>query len=260
VDAQEVSPGPEVLLVLAAAYLSGIVNATVGGGGLIQLTGLLAIFPQAAHPVLLGTNKLASIVGTGVAVARYAQGVAIPWRIVLPACAIAFLGSLAGAAAVTRLPDDLFRALVPVMLVSVLAYVVWDRDLGRDHAPRSLPPLHLAFAGAVFLALGFFDGFFGPGVGTFLIVVFVRLFGYDFLRAAACSRVVNLSSNVAAVTLFAHQGRVWWTIGLLMALFNVAGAVTGTSLAVRHGNRFLRRMLITAASLLIVKTAWDAWN
>jgi len=260
VDAQEVSPGPEVLLVLAAAYVSGIVNATVGGGGLIQLTGLLATFPQATHPVLLGTNKLASIVGTAVAVTRYAQGVAIPWRVVLPACAIAFLGSLAGAAAVTRLADDVFRALVPVMLAIVLAYVVWDRELGRDHTPRSLSPLRAAFAGAAFLALGFFDGFFGPGVGTFLIVVFVRLFGYDFLRAAACSRVVNLSSNGAAVALFAHQGRVWWTIGLLMALFNVAGAITGTSLAVRHGNRFLRRMLIAAASLLIVKTAWDAWR
>ncbi len=254
------SPGSEVLLVLAAAYLSGIVNATVGGGGLIQLTGLLAAFPQAAHPFLLGTNKLASILGTGAAVVRYARAVAIPWRAVLPACAIAFTGSVAGAATVTRLADDAFRALVPVMLALVLAYIVWDRDLGRDHAPRALSSVRLAFAGTAFLGLGFFDGFFGPGVGTFLILVFVRLFGYDFLRAAACSRVVNLSSNVAAVALFAHHGRVWWTIGALMALFNVAGAVTGTSLAVRHGNRFLRRLLIAVASLLIVKTAWDAWT
>ncbi len=252
--------GPEFLMVLAAAYLSGVVNATVGGGGLIQLTGLLAAFPQAAHPYLLGTNKVASIFGTAAAVVRYSRAVAIPWHVVLPACVIAFVGSVAGAATVARLPADAFRTLVPVMLTVVLAYVVWDRDLGQDHTPRPASWILLSIAGTAFLALGFFDGFFGPGVGTFLILVFVRLFGYDFLRAAACSRAVNLSSNVAAVALFAHHGRVWWTIGVLMALFNVAGAVTGTWLAVRRGNRFLRRLLIAAASLLIAKTAWDAWT
>lgn len=253
------SPGPEALLVLVAAFLAGVVNATVGGGGLIQLTGLLAVFPQAPHPSLLGTNKVASIVGTGVSVLRYARHLAIPWKTVLPASALAFGGSIGGALAVTRLAPDQFRALVPLMLAAVLAYVVWDRDLGATHAPRHLGAAALALAGAAFLTLGFFDGFFGPGVGTFLILVFVRLFGFDFLRAAACSRVVNLASNIAAVGLFAHQGRVWWTIGAMMAIANVAGAVAGTRLALRHGNRFLRRLLIVAASLLIVKTAWDAW-
>lgn len=258
-EARALSPGPELLLVVTAAFLSGIINATVGGGGLMQLTALLAAFPQSAPATLLGTNKLASIAGTAGAVLRYAQRVTIPWRLVLPACALAFAGSLAGAFTVTRVPAEAFRSLVPVMLAAVLAWMLMDRRLGTEHAPRTPGVAGLAAAALAFCALGFFDGFFGPGVGTFLIVLFVRGFGFDFLRAAACSRAVNLASNLAAIGLFAQQGRVSWTIGAMMALANVAGAVMGTRLAIRHGNRFLRRLLIVAAAALIAKTAWDAW-
>ena len=251
--------GVEAALVLAGAFAAGAVNSTVGGGGLIQLPALMAAYPQAPPATLLGTNKLASLVGTASAVLRYVRHLAIPWRVVLPAAAVAFLASLGGAATVRLLPPDLFRPIVPVLLAVLLAYVAWYRDLGAVHAPRPIGPGTVLLGGVLFAALGFFDGFFGPGVGSFLLLVFVRLYGYDYLHAAASARVINLSSNTAAVLYFGYFGHVSWLLGAAMAASNLAGAQAGTVLALRHGSRLIRSVFIVVVCILIVKTGRDAW-
>jgi len=155
------TPGLEAVLVLAGAFAAGAVNSTVGGGGLIQLPALMAAYPQASPAVLLGTNKLASLVGTASAVLRYSRHLAIPWRAVLPAAALAFAASLGGAATVRLLPPEMFRPLVPVLLAVLIAWVVWQRDLGAVHAPRRIEAGTLVLGSLLFVALGFFDGFFG---------------------------------------------------------------------------------------------------
>lgn len=251
--------GLEVALVLAGAFAAGAVNSTVGGGGLVQLPVLMAAYPQTAPATLLGTNKLASLVGTAGAVLRYASHLSIPWRVVLPAAAVAFLTSLGGAAVASWLPPDVFRPLVPVLLAVLLAYVAWHRDLGATHAPRRIDAGVLALGALLFAALGFFDGFFGPGVGSFLLLVFVRLFGYDYLHAAASARVINLSSNAAAVLYFGLHGHVAWALGAAMAVGNLLGAQAGTVLALRHGSRLIRSAFIVVVCILIVKTGRDAW-
>jgi len=248
-----------VLLVLAGAFAAGAVNSTVGGGGLIQLPALMAAYPQAAPATLLGTNKLASLVGTAGAVLRYSRHLAIPWRIVLPAAAVAFLASLGGAATVRLLPPDIFRPIVPILLALLLAYVVWHRDLGTTHAPRQIGAGGVVLGAVLFAALGFFDGFFGPGVGTFLLLVFVRLYGFDYLHAAASARVINLSSNTAAVLYFGYFGHVSWPLGAAMAASNLLGAQAGTLLALRHGSRLIRSAFIAVVCILIFKTGRDAW-
>ena len=253
------TPGPEAALVLAGAFAAGAVNSTVGGGGLIQLPALMAAYPQASPPVLLGTNKLASLVGTASAVLRYSRHLAIPWRAVLPAAALAFAASLGGAATVRLLPPEMFRPLVPVLLAALLAWVVWQRDLGAVHAPRRFEAGPLVLGGMLFAALGFFDGFFGPGVGSFLLLVFVRLYGYDYLHAAASARVVNLASNAAAVLYFGYHGHVSWVLGTAMAAGNLLGAQAGTLLALRYGSRLIRSAFIVVVCILIVKTGRDAW-
>jgi uncharacterized membrane protein YfcA len=251
--------GLEAALVLAGAFAAGAVNSTVGGGGLIQLPALMAAYPQASPATLLGTNKLASLVGTASAVLRYSRHLEIAWRVVLPAAAVAFLASLGGAATVRLLPPDLFRPLVPVLLALLLAYVAWHRDLGTTHAPRRIGAGMVALGGVLFAALGFFDGFFGPGVGSFLLLVFVRLYGYDYLHAAASARVINLSSNAAAVIYFGTFGHVSWALGAAMAVSNVLGAQAGTAFALRHGSRLIRSAFILVVCILIVKTGRDAW-
>lgn len=251
--------GVEATLVLLGAFTAGAVNSTVGGGGLVLLPVLLAAYPQAVPATLLGTNKLASLVGTASAVLRYARHVAIPWRVVLPGAALAGVASLAGAATISSVPPGLFRLLVPVMLASLLAYVVMHEDFGTNHAPRRLDGRTLASGAALLLALGFFDGFFGPGVGTFLLLGFVRIFGYDFLHAAASARFINFSSNAAALAWFGWHGEVMWWLGAAMAAANVLGAQAGTLLAIRHGNRLLRSAFIVVVCILTVRSGWDAW-
>jgi uncharacterized protein len=256
----EVIAAPQLTVVLIAAFMAGLIDAMVGGGGLIQLPALLAALPSTAPPTLLGTSKLAGVFGTGSAALRYARDVQIPWKVVLPGAGLAFAAALGGAATVSVVPPDLFRPLVPFMLTAVLAYTVARKDFGRSHAPRRLEGSRLALAIALIVAIGFYDGFFGPGTGSFLMILFIRLFGFDFLNASASARVLNVATNLAALSAFGAQGHVLVGLGLAMAACNVAGALLGARLALRHGSGLVRKVFIVLVSALIARTAYDAWR
>ncbi len=254
-----VDPG-SLALVLGAALLAGFVDSLVGGGGLIQLPALLGTFPNTTPQALLGTNKLGSICGTGSAVARYARFVRIPWRRVLPAAAAAGVAAAAGAALVSVVPARVLRPLVPVMLIAVLAYVLWHKDLGSRHAPVDAPPGRRALEAAGIAAIGFYDGFFGPGTGSFLMLFIIRVCGFDFLHASAAARVINAATNAGALLVFGIHGSVHWGLGLALGASNAAGSVLGTRTARRHGVRLVRAAFIGVVLALIAKTAYDAWR
>ena len=249
----------EVLVVSLASLLAGLVDSIVGGGGLILLPALFATFPQAPPATLFGTNKSASIWGTAFATVQYSRRVQLPWRALLPAAAAGLLGSLAGAWAVTQVDPALFRKALPLLLTALLAYTLARKDLGREHAPRYAGRAEALMASAIGLVVGFYDGFFGPGTGSFLVFAWVRLLGYDFLNASASAKLINTATNFSALMLFTWQGHVWWHLALAMALANVAGSLIGTRLALRHGAGFVRRVFIFVVLALIVKTAWDTW-
>ena len=249
----------EVLVVSLASLLAGLVDSIVGGGGLILLPALFATFPQAPPATLFGTNKSASIWGTAFATVQYSRRVQLPWRALLPAAAAGLLGSLAGAWAVTQVDPALFRKALPLLLTALLAYTLARKDLGREHAPRYAGRAQALMASAIGLVVGFYDGFFGPGTGSFLVFAWVRLLGYDFLNASASAKLINTATNFSALMLFTWQGHVWWHLALAMALANVVGSLIGTRLALRHGAGFVRRVFIFVVLALIVKTAWDTW-
>src|SRR5262245_62023549 len=248
----------DFLIVLAAAFGAGVVDAMVGGGGLIQVPALFGVYPQVAPASLLGTSKFAGILGTVSAVWRYAQRVRIPWRALWPLAAVALVTSVGGARLATVVSPDLFRPLVPIMLLSVLIYLLRRKDLGAEHAPRALTNLDHAVGAALIACIGLYDGFFGPGTGSFLMFVFVRFYGYDFLHASASARVVNVATNGAALTYFALHGYVIWAVAIAMGLCNVAGSLVGTRLALRGGSAFVRKIFIVVVSALILRTAWTA--
>ncbi len=248
----------ELALVLVAAFGAGLIDSMVGGGGLIQLPALFGAYPNTPPATLIGTNKVASIFGTVSAVARFARSVRIPWRILVPFAVLSFAGASAGAYTVILIPPDLFRPLVPVLLTLVLLYMLRRRDFGSDHRPRTLQRRDTRVAAALIVGIAFYDGFFGPGTGSFFMIVFVRLFGFDFLHSAACARVLNVAANSAAILWFGARGHVVWPLGAGMAVCNIAGALCGTRLAIRHGSGFVRKVFIGVVSLLILKTAWDA--
>jgi len=243
-------------LLAGAAFFAGLVDAVVGGGGLIQIPVLLSQFPQTAIPTLFGTNKVSSIAGTGAALWRYARRVAIPWHVVLPATLAALLGAWLGAALVAWLPRDAMRPLVVVLMLAVAGYTFARKDLGQVQT-RALVPADRWRGAALGLAIGLYDGFFGPGTGSFLIFGCVRLFGMDFLQASASAKVVNAATNLAAIAYFAGHGPLLWELGLLMAACNLAGAQLGAVLALRRGTGFVRQAFLLVVAVLIVKLGWD---
>jgi len=250
--------GVEVAFVLAAAFGAGVIDAMAGGGGLVQLPALFAAFPGVPHPALLGTGKLAGFAGTSSALLRYLQHVRLDRRLVLPAATSAFVAALAGAWIATQVPPDRFRAMVPVLLSLVLAYTLLHRDFGLEHRPRAHGRAGRLLAAAGAGVIGLYDGFFGPGTGSFLMFLFVRGFGLDFLHASASAKVVNATTNLAAIILFGVTGDVIWLLGLAMAVCNVTGAQLGSHLAIRRGSSFVRVVFLLVVGSLIAKTAWDA--
>jgi uncharacterized protein len=248
----------EILFLLAAAFCAGVIDAMAGGGGLIQLPALFAAYPTAPHPTLLGTGKLAGLAGTTSAIFRYLRHVRLDWRLVLPAALAAFLAALVGAWIATAVPPDRFRALVPVLLTLVLAYTLLHRDFGLEHRPRGLGRRGRLLGAAGAGVIGLYDGFFGPGTGSFLMFLFVRGFGLDFLHASASAKVVNAAANAAAILLFGLTGELMWLLGLAMAVSNVTGAQVGSHLAIKRGSGFVRGVFLLVVGALIAKTAWDA--
>jgi uncharacterized membrane protein YfcA len=249
----------ELAIVTLASSFAGFVDAIVGGGGLILVPALFGVFPGASPATLLGTNKAAAVWGTAWASLQYARRVTLPWHALVPAVAAALVGGFAGAWAVTQVPSDGLRRALPFVLAGVLLYTLVRKDLGRVHAPRYGGGAEARAASAAGLVVGFYDGFFGPGTGSFFVFVFVRWLGYDFLHASASAKLLNTTTNVAAISLFASQGHVWWPLAAAMAVGNVAGSLLGTRLALRHGAGFVRAVFIGVVAALIVKTGWDAF-
>lgn len=250
---------PDLLILCSAAFLAGLVDAVVGGGGLIQIPALFSTFPGVSPATLFGTNKLASIWGTATAAVNYSRRVRVEWSTAAPAALAAFVLSFLGAYAVTRIPPDFVRKLLPFILLGVAIYTLKKKNFGEIHAPAHQGAKERALALLVGGGIGFYDGFFGPGTGSFLLFLFVRFFGFDFLGASAAAKVVNVACNAAALLWFGVSGHVLVQLGLLMAVCNVLGSLLGTKLAIRNGSTFVRQLFLVVVSALIMKTGYDAF-
>jgi uncharacterized membrane protein YfcA len=249
-----------LLLGLAlAALFAGFIDAVVGGGGLIQIPALFNALPQELPATLFGTNKFSSVFGTSNAAWRYARRVDMPWRTTLPAALAAFACSYLGAMAVAWLPPAMLRPLILLLLIGAAAYTFGRRDFGALHQPQHKGRREFAYALLLGGAIGFYDGFFGPGTGSFLIFLFIRFFGFDFLHASAASKVVNVSTNLAALGFFIPHGHFLPLLAVLMAVCNILGSFLGTHLALRHGSGFVRKVFLCVVSLFIIKFAHDTF-
>lgn len=242
-------------LMLLASFFAGFVDAIVGGGGLIQLPALLVLYPQAEPALLFGTNKLASFAGTSLAVFRYIWRVPVHLPSLAPAAGTAWLASLCGAWMVTRLPSTWMRPLALVMLIGVVVYTFWKKDLGLHGRGDGRIPLALAIGSGT--VIGFYDGFFGPGTGSFLVFAFVSLGGLDFMGASVAAKVVNLATNLAALCIFLPQGKVDWELGAAMAACNMSGSFLGTRVALARGASLVRGIFLVVVLGFVAKMSWD---
>ena len=251
-------PDPtHVLLLCVAAGFAGWIDAVSGGGGLVQLPALLIGLPHAAPAVILATNKLSSACGTAASALTYQRRVRPDLRTALPMAAVALVGAVAGALCASVVPGDVFRPLVLVLLVAVGAFTVARPRMGLDEKLRFHGRRHHAVAAVCGGVIGFYDGIFGPGTGSFLVIALVGLLGYAFLAASATARIVNLATNVGALLVFVPQGAPLWRLGLAMGACNVAGSWFGAHTAIRRGSGFVRVVFLVVVAGLVVKLAHD---
>jgi len=246
-----------VAALCVAALLAGWVDAVVGGGGLIQLPALLVLVPGATPVQVLATNKLSSVFGTAAASWTYWRRVRPDLRTALPMAAAALAGSAGGAALASLLPESVFRPLVLVLLVVVGAYTLNRPALGEVQALRFTGRRHLAAALGAAVAIGFYDGIFGPGTGSFLVFALVALMGYSFVQASAKARLVNLATNLGALAVFVPQGAPLYGLGLAMAACNVLGGRLGAVTAISRGSRFVRVVFLVVVGALVVRLGVD---
>jgi len=250
----------QLFIAAVASLFAGCVDAIVGGGGLILVPALFTVYPNAPPATLLGTNKSGAIWGTAIATVQYSRKVQLRWRVLLPAACTALAGALAGAWLLTRMEPGFLRRALPFVMLAVLLYTVAKKDLGRIHAPRFTLERETTIACLIGFVIGGYDGFFGPGTGSFFIFLFVRLLGYDFLNASASAKLLNVATNLAALTLLIVKGHIWWHIGLTLAVANIIGSLIGARLALRHGASFVRGVFIVVVLGLILKTGYDAFG
>ncbi|MEV0901016.1 TSUP family transporter [Actinoplanes sp. NPDC049802] len=243
-----------ILLLIAAA--AGWVDAVVGGGGLIQIPALMLGVPGMTPVMALGTNKLAAVVGTASAAVSYARRTKLNWPIVAPATVIATVFAGFGANAASRVPAEYFRPFTMALLVLVLVIVVARPSFGMTSAggPARLRR-QVGIVLLVGIVIGFYDGIFGPGTGTFLIMAFTTVLGLNFLSSSASAKFINAGTNLGALVVFAANDQVLLGLGIGMAVCNVIGAQIGTRTALKRGAKFVRTVLVVVVLGMVARLA-----
>lgn len=241
---------PEIVLALvAAAFIAGFIDSIAGGGGLIVVPALLL---AGLPPVeALGTNKLQSLFGSGSATIAYASKGHVDLRRQLPSALLAFVGAVAGAALATVLPGEWLRLALPPMLIAIALYFAFKPNMDDVDRTQRITPF--VFGLTVVPLIGFYDGVFGPGTGSFFMLCFVALAGYGVLKATAHTKLLNFASNVGGFALFATVGVVHWQIGLVMGVAQFAGARLGAGLAMKKGAGLIKPLLVVTCVVLAAR-------
>jgi uncharacterized protein len=247
------------LFLISASFLAGFVDSIAGGGGLIQLPALLIGLPKADTVTVLGTNKLGSVFGTTTAAALYRRQIKPDLRVLAAMAVPAFIGSTFGASLASRIPTQSMRPIVLVLLIVVAIYTWLKPDLGKIELLRHAPKRRIQISIAAGLIIGFYDGIFGPGTGSFLMLILVVSLGYAFITASAIAKVVNISTNVGAIMIFGLNGAIIWQLGLILGAANVTGAIFGSRLAIKGGSTLVRRVFLIVTLALILKVGIDTF-
>lgn len=245
-----------ILFLTAAAFIAGFIDSIAGGGGLITIPALLL---AGLPPVeALGTNKLQSLFGSGSATISYAAKGHVDLRTQLPSAVVAFIGGGLGAMLATVLPGDVLRMFLPFLLVAIALYFAFKPNMGDVDRAERIPPF--LFGLSVVPLIGFYDGVFGPGTGSFFMLAFVTLAGYGVLKATAHTKLLNFASNIGGFAAFAAVGAISWKVGIVMGIAQFLGAQLGAHMAMRNGARLIKPLLVCTCLALAIKLLVDPTN
>ena len=245
-----------IFFLILAAFSAGLVDAIAGGGGLIQLPALLIGLPQASTVEVLGTNKVASVFGTTASALTYRRSVKTDAIFLATMALPALFGSVLGALSASLIPTQSMRPIVFILLVAVAIYTWRKPDLGSIEVLRHEKKKRFLISAIAGLVIGFYDGIFGPGTGSFLMLVLIYL-GFAFLSASAIAKVVNVSTNLGAIMVFGLNGAILWQVGLVLAVANIAGGLLGARLAIRGGSTLIRKVFLFVTIALIIRVGID---
>jgi len=245
-----------IALLVLAGLTAGWIDAVVGGGGLVQLPALLLV-PGITPVQALATNKLASIMGTSVSATTYYRRVGPDLRTAGPMAIAALFGAIGGAALASKIPAELFKPIILVVLIAVAAYTIARPKLGHTTNLRWEGNGHRWAAAGIGLVIGFYDGLLGPGTGTFFVISLVSILGYAFLPASALAKIANFATNAGALIFFVPYGAVLWGLGLAIGAANLLGAYIGARMAVAKGSGFVRVVFVVVVGALICKLGYD---
>ncbi|WP_149738219.1 TSUP family transporter [Rhizobium sp. RU20A] len=245
-----------LVFLFIAAFIAGFIDSIAGGGGMITLPAMLI----AGIPPLeaLGTNKLQSLFGSGSASMAYARRGHVNLREQLPMAAISAGGSVIGALLATQVPGDMLRAALPLLLIAIALYFGLKPRIGDEDRARRISPF--AFSLTLVPLIGFYDGVFGPGTGSFFMLGFVTLAGFGILKATAHTKLLNFGSNVGAFAVFSLAGVVLWKVGIIMGVGQFLGAQVGSRLAMRIGSRMIKPLLVLSSIALAIRLLADPAN
>ncbi|MFB2538085.1 MULTISPECIES: sulfite exporter TauE/SafE family protein [unclassified Acinetobacter] len=249
-----------LVYLIAFAFTAGLIDAAVGGGGLIQTPALLNFYPNTPVATLFGTNKLASVFGTASATLNYIRRVKFDYRLIACVAMSAGIFSYFGAHSVSLIPQHILRPIVLLLLILIVIYTFKQKQFGlaQQDFIWSKKTMLLAIVGAS--AIGFYDGIFGPGTGSFFIFFFIRYLQFDFLHASALAKVANLMTNIAALSFFIPAGHIIFQLGLCMAVANICGSIVGVRMAFKYGTAFIRKLFLLLLLVLIGRLTWQTFS
>ena len=248
---------PEIILLCIAAFAAGFIDAIVGGGGLIQTPAILIILPQYPVATLLGTTKIPSFIGTSMAAFQYARIVKLKWKLLGLMCSIALIAAYTGSMVVSMVSNAFMKPVIFGMLIIVAIYTYSKKDFGTASLTKNSHKKELYYGALFALLIGFYDGFIGPGAGSFLVLFFISLLGFDFLRASAHAKFVNLATNMGSIIFFGGSGHILFQYAIPMAVCNFTGSMIGARLAILKGNSFIRIFFLIVILGTIMRLGYD---
>lgn len=248
-----------IILLCLAAFAAGFIDAIVGGGGLIQVPAALVLLPQYPVVTVIGSLKIPAFCGTALASVQYLQKVKIQWKLISIMALLAFSAAYCGSLLMSRVDNHFMKPVLLVILVLVAVYTYTKKNFGthteKDHSVLQ----QVWFSVLISLVIGFYDGFIGPGAGSFLVLAFITMLGFDFLKASAHAKLVNLATNLGSIIFFLGSGKILFAIAIPMAICNAIGGTVGAKLAIIKGNKFIRVFFLVVVTATILRFAYDVF-
>ena len=248
-----------IILLCLAAFFAGFVDAIVGGGGLIQTPVALILLPNLAVSSIIGSLKIPAFSGTSFAANQYLKKVDMNWKLLSIMAIVAFASAFLGSNLLTKVHNDFMKPILLVVLTLIAIYTFTKKDFGIHQAKEHTVKRQLLLAVSMSICIGFYDGFIGPGTGSFLVLGFVSVLGFDFLHASANAKMVNLATNFGSICLFILKGKIIWAIAIPMAICNAIGGWFGAKLAIKKGNGFIRIFFLIVVIGTLLRFGYDVF-